>query len=68
MSEVEVETVSPSAKLLLCRCRGCYLRHGAVTLRSPVELTIAFSCADCGDDLELVIAQRKGATFLSWRE
>ena len=30
-------------------------------------LAIAFACEVCGDDLELTIAQHKGATWFAWR-
>lgn len=31
-------------------------------------IAIAFSCECCGDDLELTLAQHKGATLIGWRE
>jgi hypothetical protein len=30
-------------------------------------LVISFDCENCGDGLELAIAQHKGATLVSWR-
>ncbi|MDE1971160.1 MAG: hypothetical protein KGI50_06340 [Patescibacteria group bacterium] len=57
--------IEANQTVLLCRCGGNYLHHGAVQFDCESVL-IAFECEICGKHSTLSVNQHKGQTILEW--